>query len=173
MNCELANCSRPSRYVGPGLCELHYSRKKKFGSTELPVGLTDEERFWAGVDPCRTDGCMMWIKGTSKGYGVFTLGGETIKAYWFLAGKAPKGLEWDHLCRNRRCVWPEHLEAVPKRVNILRGEGMGARAARKTHCSLGHPLSGENLYIDYQGYRVCRQCQRRYTATYLAKVKGR
>jgi hypothetical protein len=75
-----------------------------------------------------------------------------------LVGPIPEGLTIDHLCRVRHCVNPAHLEAVSERVNILRGNGAGARNARKTHCVKGHAFTPDNLYRDYQGYRRCRRC---------------
>lgn len=74
-------------------------------------------------------------------------------------GPIPEGLVIDHLCRNRGCVNPDHLEAVTQRENILRGEGLAAANARKTHCPKGHPYSGENLYVvPSSGRRQCRIC---------------
>lgn len=69
----------------------------------------------------------------------------------------PAGWTIDHLCRNRRCVNLRHLEAVPHRVNILRGEGIAGRNARKTECIRGHSLSGANLRVS-RGHRSCRAC---------------
>lgn len=77
-------------------------------------------------------------------------------------GPVPPGLELDHLCRQRDCHEPSHLEAVPRRVNILRGNGFSARNARKDRCPKDHPYEGDNLivYRDKEGgeHRYCRTC---------------
>lgn len=59
--------------------------------------------------------------------------------YELLVGPIPDGLQLDHLCRNRGCVRPDHLEPVTRRTNILRGTGPSAIHARKTQCPHGHP----------------------------------
>lgn len=75
-------------------------------------------------------------------------------------GTVPPGLTLDHLCRNRRCCNPAHLEPVTARVNILRGVGFAATNAKKYRCTLGHPLVGKNVYLrpDRHG-RMCRTCR--------------
>lgn len=72
--------------------------------------------------------------------------------------------EWpdctDHLCRNRLCQNPAHLESVTVSENVKRGEGMMARNAHKTHCKRGHPLNGENVIVVRGSFRSCRECDR-------------
>ena len=69
-------------------------------------------------------------------------------------------LTLDHLCRNRRCVNPEHLEQVTQWENTRRGVSKIANLARQTHCKRGHLLSGDNLRILVNGGRRCRSCSR-------------
>ena len=122
------------------------------------------ERFWAKVKKVDS-GCWEWQAGLQgSGYGLFC---PTHKqkvpahrfAYELLRGSIPEGLKLDHLCRNRICVNPSHLEPVTLRENILRGVGPAAINGRKTHCLRGHPLTDENVYL-YKGMRHCRICGR-------------
>lgn len=64
----------------------------------------------------------------------------------------------DHLCRNRLCVNPEHLEVVSRGENVLRGVGVTAENKRKTHCAHGHEFTTENTYR-YGNKRHCRTCR--------------
>ena len=122
-------------------------------------------------------GCIEWIAGTQgEGYGQFfrgrTVPGEHGKiaahrwSYEYHVGPIPAGMEIDHLCRNRLCVNPEHLEPVTSQENISRSHGNG----RKTHCPSGHPYSGDNLRV-YRGTRFCRACSRAYHQALRAKKK--
>jgi len=108
-------------------------------------------------------GCWLWTGGKSDGYAMARIQGTMYKVhrliYEELVGPVPAGLELDHLCRVRCCLNPEHLEPVQKRTNILRGEGACAVHARKVTCLQGHPLSGDNLYIEPGGGRRCIACR--------------
>lgn len=118
------------------------------------------------------NGCIEWIGGLNGvGYGQFYSGHETPddtgKAYahrWsyeHFIGPIPDGLHLDHLCRNRKCVNPTHLEPVTIRENLLRGIGPSAENAKKTHCPQGHQYAGDNLYVQpATGMRFCRTCAR-------------
>lgn len=78
--------------------------------------------------------------------------------YEGLVGPIPAGLTLDHLCRNRACCNPEHLEPTTLRENTLRGEAVSAINARKTHCIRGHAFDSANTY-EYKGARHCRACR--------------
>jgi HNH endonuclease len=131
--------------------------------SNLSNGRTLEERFWAQVN--KTDSCWLWTGhiATGKGYGRIRVNGEYQKAhrvsYELFVGPIPDGLQLDHLCRVRNCVNPEHLEPVTNRENGLRGTSPIYENLKKTHCSKGHPLSGDNLYPRTDGGRRCRICK--------------
>jgi hypothetical protein len=111
------------------------------------------------------DGCWEWNahRGTT-GYGEVGIDGHKLNAhrvvYEILVSPIPEGLTIDHLCRNRACVRPDHLEPVDERTNILRGEGMGARYARRDACDSGHAYDLLNTYFRPDGARVCKSCRR-------------
>lgn len=74
--------------------------------------------------------------------------------YEYIVGEIPEGLVLDHLCRNRMCVNPEHLEPVTVAENIHRGNGPSAINKRKTHCPQGHWYD----YYQKRGERACKRC---------------
>lgn len=123
-----------------------------------------EERFWAKVE--KTETCWLWAASQrGGGYGQFRAGGSMVLAhrwaYENAAGSIPEGLELDHLCRNRLCVRPDHLEIVTHRENVRRGQSGPVNAARmsaKTHCPQGHAYDEANTRV-YRGARFCRACQ--------------
>lgn len=107
---------------------------------------------------------LCWIWGASRfdnGYGAFWSNGRTTQAhrwsYEFFVGAIPKEKEIDHLCRNRACVNPDHLEAVVHRVNVARGN-QGLIQRNREQCPDGHPYSIANTWQDRRGHRHCRAC---------------
>jgi hypothetical protein len=134
---------------------------------DMRTFLSLKERLWGRVDKNGPNGCWVWIGGTSDtGYGTIrgTINGNPKGlyvhrvAYEFMRGGIPAGLHIDHLCRNKRCVNPDHLEPVTQKENSLRGISPNAINARKKKCKWGHPLSGKNLYIRKVGQRMCLRC---------------
>jgi len=132
-------------------------------------------RFEAKIDKSAgEDGCWPWLASTNgkSGYGIFR-GGKGRDKYgskkWILAhryayeleyGDIPDGLQIDHLCKNRLCVNPRHMEAVSQRINTLRSDGPSAKQARQTHCIHGHPFDILNTRIEKGGKRRCLACTR-------------
>ena len=110
--------------------------------------------------------CWEWTGAcTAAGYGVIRI--NYVNHYlhrlmWeTLVGPIPDGLEIDHLCRNRKCCNPDHLDTVDRRENLRRGIGAETNRRRmtKTHCHRGHPLSEAYVYPDGKK-RQCRKCRR-------------
>jgi hypothetical protein len=126
--------------------------------------MSELERFFAKVGGPDDNGCWPWLAAKKWGYGCFALDGGRIQvrahrySYEVLVGPIPDGLTIDHLCRNRGCVNPSHLEPVTMGINVLRGEGPSAKNARATHCSRGHPYDEKNTYRRKDGGRDCRRC---------------
>jgi len=118
-----------------------------------------EEWFWEQVEK-RDDGRWEWKGWKDKaGYGVVTVMAHRL-AYMLTTGAIGKGLALDHLCRERDCVNPAHLDPVPNTVNIMRGVGFGAKNAAKTACHKGHPFDEANTGFWKNGGRYCRICKR-------------
>lgn len=161
--CSIDSCSTEA--LAYGWCSKHYQRWKRHGDPEYAQvvrhGGADWERFWSKVE---IGDCWQWLGGTNQsGYGRFRFSAGHTKvahrvSYEWLVGPIADGLELDHLCRNRGCVNPDHLDVTDHRTNVLRGDGIAGRAARREHCRYGHPYTPENLVIKAKGARVCREC---------------
>lgn len=127
--------------------------------------------------------------GSGSGYGRVSVGGRVRSAHvvaWEQANgrPVPKGLVIDHTCHNtdpscpggpscphRRCINPDHLEAVTQRENVLRStKTIAGQNARKTHCPMGHEFTPENTYVWGQsGGRVARACKTCHRARAAAR----
>lgn len=136
-----------------------------------------EIRFWEKV--LVVDSCWEWIGARTgrQGYAVFWAGGKIVighrYAYELRKGPIPEGLTLDHLCRNRGCVNPDHLEPVTIRENLLRGFSPVAINHTKTHCKHGHRLdvhARDDMQPNGHVHRRCRACVNRNTKAYRARM---
>lgn len=121
---------------------------------------TLEDRFWRYVNKNgpivkqELGRCWSWTACIQKnGYGYLRFLGRNrgahCVAYELFKSKIPDGLQVDHLCKNRSCCNPYHLEAVTIRVNVLRGDGITAKNAVKTHCVNGHEFTPANTKLKF------------------------
>ena len=125
--CQLPGCSEP--HFTKGMCSPHSKRMLRHGSPYAGSHSRSHdarerlERFMQRGEP---DECWPWLGGIDgRGYGCAAAGnGRAVKAhrlaYQLLVGPIPEGLELDHLCRNRVCCNPVHLEPVTHRENLRR-----------------------------------------------------
>lgn len=124
------------------------------------------------------DGCWEWMGATNQyGYGAFTIrlnhnerlqmGSHRIAYELSMGHPIPEGLSIDHLCRNTKCVNPQHLEPVTQRVNTLRGLSLSGINARKREC----PKCGGSYEMDSRGKRFCRKCKQTYELARYYRVK--
>lgn len=170
--CAIEDCGRTT--FCRGWCASHYRRWQQHGDPlagppiraytgHLPRGASVEERFWSKVDDSAGPfACWRWIGALNPGpsnYGVMAMSDKRREyahriSYELSMGTIPPGYEIDHLCRNKQCVNPLHLQVVTASENVRR------RPDRKvTHCPAGHPYSGDNLY-EHGGRRYCKACKK-------------
>jgi hypothetical protein len=160
---------------------MHYKRWWRHGSTDLQPHIKDlKDLFWAkvnkdgGIPPARQDlgSCWVWTGFLDRdGYGLFAnkrTGTNRAHRWSYVAamGDIAPDLVIDHLCRNRACVRPDHLEPVTNKVNAERGI-----IAQKTHCIRGHEFTARNTYIKPNGTRCCRDCRNTRNKTPEARAK--
>jgi len=135
---------------------------------------TDVARFWTKVAMAEPRACWPW-RGTltSTGYGEFRFGYQNYKAhrisYEFMVGPVPEGLQLDHLCRNKSCVNPGHLEPVTSQENTVR---MVPYLDLPTHCPQGHEYTTDNTYMERGRKRKCRTCHRENMRRYRQAKRG-
>jgi hypothetical protein len=135
---------------------------------------TSLERFMEKID--FSGDCWTWTAAkTPAGYAIFYFNGHVAGHRWAyeqFAGPIPEGLVLDHLCRNRACVNPDHLEPVTNRENLLRGVGPSADCARRTHCPQNHPYDEANTARGSRGERKCRTCNRERNRTWRERNRA-
>lgn len=111
-----------------------------------------------------SNGCIEYKLNMQSGYGRVYINGKRVyahrAAYERAFGKIPDGYQIDHLCRNRACINPQHLEAVTQKINILRGHSPRILAHNAGTCEQGHDAS-ESVRRRSTGYVVyCKACRR-------------
>lgn len=113
----------------------------------------------------RESQCWLWMGAKNpSGYGY--IGGPHQSmllvhrvSYERHVGPIGDGLHLDHLCRNRACLNPLHLQPVTATENTLRGVGPTAINARLTSCRRGHPFTEANTRVESNGSRRCLTCR--------------
>ncbi len=164
--CSVDGCEKTA--IAKELCWKHYMRYRHHGDANFvcPPGRplinsyanTFDRRYT--VNP--VTGCWEWNRYTDRlGYARLLYHGKMVLAHRFSyerkKGEIPKGLELDHLCRNPKCVNPDHLEAVTHAVNVQRGLGNGFK--HKTHCKHGHEFTKSNTIARPNNRRGCKACR--------------
>lgn len=88
-------------------------------------------------------------------------------------GEIPQNSPLDHVCRQPRCINPEHLEPVTMRENILRGVGIAANYANRNRCKNGHLFTVDNIYkwAKRENARLCKKCRKLQNIKYRNKLK--
>lgn len=131
-----------------------------------------EIRLQTLYTPEPNSGCWLWLGATAgSGYPTFGPGGRERSrpahrvVFAMTHGRnILDGHEIDHLCRNKFCVNPAHLEEVTHQENMRR------RALAHDRCKHGHELVASNTYVDARGWKTCRTCRDLASARYR---KGR
>ncbi|MFI2465956.1 HNH endonuclease signature motif containing protein [Streptomyces globisporus] len=164
-----------------GRCYRNWRKRELRNGTFVKIGNVPRpllDRLLEKTTP-GPGGCVIWTATlNNRGYGTIGeggKGGKTVYAhrasYTLLVGPIPAGLVVDHTCHNRdeacsggpdclhrRCINPQHLEAITSEENVSRSS---ASAMNRTHCINGHPFDETNTYLrPDSGSRQCRQCSR-------------
>lgn len=132
----------------------------------------------ASVSVNSETGCWNWLgtTATKTGYGRFGRVFAHRHYYELFVGPIPAGLTIDHLCRNKVCVNPDHLETVTSRENTLRSDNPMAKNLRKTECNQGHALTEDNVLrrvTNGKEWRECLTCKRIWRSNSEARRRAK
>lgn len=123
---------------------------------------TVAERILSNIENWKD--CWNWKGTVSKDYAVMKLHSRQVRVhrliYELLVAPIPKGYVVDHVCKNKKCINPNHLQPVTSKENTLRGTSIPAINSKKTHCKRGHSLEGGNLLKGQGNHRRCKLCKR-------------
>ena len=128
----------------------------------MSTTILDRDRIFKHSIPEPNSGCWLWTGCLSKdGYAQTNKMSGHRLSYIAFKGPIEPGNEIDHKCRVRCCVNPDHLRSLSHAENIAYGiyPKETHRNSSKTHCKRGHPLSGDNLFIELSGARKCKTCR--------------
>lgn len=147
----------------PGCYRCELSRDEVSGVERGQGVATLPWRMAAKIVPDEATGCWNWTGTKSdSGYGRVSIDGRAHQAhriaYEILRAQIPDGMQIDHLCRNRACLNPDHMEPVTQRENIMRGESVSARNARRNHCNRGHEYVQGSFIMERSKSGLMRRC---------------
>lgn len=115
--CKIKSCI--DTHYGRGYCHKHWRKKYRGGEFS---DISSISRFWSKVK--KTSSCWEWTGALTHGYGHLRVNSKDWRAHRFSYelefGQIPSGLVLDHLCMNKSCVKPQHLEAVTQAQNVRR-----------------------------------------------------
>lgn len=167
-----------SKWLRQGMCDKHYRRYVRHGDPTFRQRIrSDSPNDWASKIHVNQCGCWEWTAYVDhQGYGKFMgPNHQTRRAHRYVYQELVRELarteHLDHLCRNRRCVNPDHLDVVEHVVNVRRGVA-GINNSRKTHCKYGHEFTPSNTIRNSLGQRNCKECTRRIARQNTRRWRG-
>ena len=143
-----------------------------------PISQDDAAAAWARIEPRldRSGECWLWTGPMNEGgYGLADCGGKTRRVHRiaFAHFKGDTDMHLDHLCRNRSCANPAHLDPVTLQENSARGYGPPSWALRDNTCKAGHKYEEGSYRVMRGGWRKCLVCKRQWNSEWLKADRSR